>query len=204
MWSCKRWSALLRFGRQPARSCGALRMVPSPLQGTSQSTRSKPPPKGGSDRALWWITSPAGCRTRSTWWASMQHRRPSSSLATTAPARSTASALSVAGSAAPASSAPEADSGRAAATASRSCSVFMPGEAQVSSTRRPAPPCSRAAGTMETASCLEIAPSSTQRFKKPCSRLGPGALRSTTLGRSRRHAPSSQGSRLRGCAPAHG
>eukprot|EP00421_Protoceratium_reticulatum_P058300 CAMPEP_0168495252 /NCGR_PEP_ID=MMETSP0228-20121227/71645_1 /TAXON_ID=133427 /ORGANISM="Protoceratium reticulatum, Strain CCCM 535 (=CCMP 1889)" /LENGTH=83 /DNA_ID=CAMNT_0008512073 /DNA_START=259 /DNA_END=510 /DNA_ORIENTATION=- len=47
---------------------------------------------------------------------------------------------------------------------------------------------------MDTASCLQMAPSSVQRFRNPWSRFGPCALRRTTFGRSSRQAPGSQGS----------
>mmetsp|Transcript_59485 Transcript_59485/g.174578 ORF Transcript_59485/g.174578 Transcript_59485/m.174578 type:complete len:247 (-) Transcript_59485:309-1049(-) len=186
MRSWRACRALARLGRQPARSCGAFRMVPSPLQGTSQSTRSNAPPSAGSAVASWWMQSPAGCRTRRTWWASMQHRRPSSSLDTTAPPPRTSAAET-----------PSRGAG-AAPAASMSCRVFMPGEAQTSSTRRPAPPPRSVHGTMETASCREITPSVTQRFMKPCSRFGPGAFRSTALGMSSLQAPGSQAKGARG------
>mmetsp|Transcript_19666 Transcript_19666/g.59334 ORF Transcript_19666/g.59334 Transcript_19666/m.59334 type:complete len:203 (-) Transcript_19666:330-938(-) len=178
-------------------------MVPSPLQGTSHNTRSKAPPRGGSATALWWATSPAGCRTRRTWWASMQHRRPSSSLATTTPLFKTAAAAADSPSERPPWPLSASASGGDVAAASIIWRVFIPGEAHVSKMRRPLWHPSTATGTMETASCLDIAPSSVHRLRKPCSLFGPGALLRTTLGRSNRQTLSSQGRRTSGwaCSP---
>eukprot|EP00966_Prymnesium_polylepis_P291064 6722494-Prymnesium_polylepis.1 len=131
---------------------GDLRSVPSPEQGTSQSTRSKargaggPPTAVGSSsgksRASWFVTtspveSNLPARDVSRW-----HRFSSASFATTIP-REGAPWL-------PTSAVPPAPS--PSSSISSSCCVFEPGDAHMSSTAMPRRTSSMSGGTIETAS----------------------------------------------------
>mmetsp|Transcript_42039 Transcript_42039/g.132497 ORF Transcript_42039/g.132497 Transcript_42039/m.132497 type:complete len:247 (-) Transcript_42039:164-904(-) len=125
---------------------GALRIVPSPEQGTSQRIRSNlscrserlPPSspaikRGGKRRASWLVTMQLLAPQARSWWIMVEHRFAFTSLATTIPSPSP--------------------------IACRICRVFEPGDAHKSSTSSAGLMASNGTGIMLTASWYSINPS---------------------------------------------
>mmetsp|Transcript_21607 Transcript_21607/g.60798 ORF Transcript_21607/g.60798 Transcript_21607/m.60798 type:complete len:234 (+) Transcript_21607:107-808(+) len=134
---------------------GALRSVPSPLQGTSHRMRWNLRPGSALSRRMsgkfWascWVTSSAGVFMRCVWWMSRLHRWASTSLATTRPAGSSTTLPWW--------------------IISSSWKVLLPGEAHVSSTRWPGRTSRNSGGSMDTASCRVMPPASFSRLRNSC------------------------------------